>query len=445
MNRYDILKNTEIPMPTPLDQPAWLAPAWAELGQRETPGSATNPRIAELFADAGHPAVTSDDVAWCAAFVSACLERADTPSARTLRARDYLNWGNHLSTPRFGAIAVLSRGPDPNAGHVGFLIGQSTNGLILLGGNQSNAVTVEAFPTSRLLSLRWPWLNPPAPLPDPTTPAPQNPTFNRALAHVLDMEGGYTKDPADPGGPTNFGITLADFARHHKMAITPENRATLIGGLQRIQAHEVRAIYLNDYWFKAACPSLPPSLALFHFDTAVNMGKVTAIRMLQTALGCPIDGEFGPVTQAAVTSANPRAALKTYADLRRARYRTLNGFPRFGRGWLARVDKTLALSLTLATGPTSMINASTPTQAQPKWWGESITIWGAVVTGLAAVLPAIGPALGLDVSATTVHTVAGQITNIAQALVGLIGTLTAVYGRVRAQQPLVQRTLTLKV
>ena len=92
-----------------------------------------------------------------------------------------------------------------------------------------------------------------------------------------------------------------------------------------------------------------------------------------------------------------------------------------------------------------MTDVSTPTQAQPKWWGESITIWGAVVTGLAAVLPAIGPALGLDVSSTTVHTVAGQITNIAQALVGLVGTLTAVYGRVRAQQPLVQRTLTLKV
>ena len=430
-------------MPTPLDQPAWLAPAWAELGQRETPGSAANPRIAELFADAGHPAVTSDDVAWCAAYVSACLERAGTPSARTLRARDYLGWGIELNEPRFGAIAVLSRGPDPNAGHVGFLIGQSANGLMLLGGNQSNAVTVEAFPASRLLSLRW--SSPLQPEPAPTPPAPTSPTFDRALAHVLAMEGGYTDDPADPGGPTNFGITLADYARHRKMAITPENRPTLIAGLQRIQAPQVRAIYFYEYWLKAACPSLPPSLALFHVDTAVNMGTVTAIRMLQTAIGCPIDGEFGPQTQAAAAAANPRSALKTYADLRRRRYRTLNGFPRFGRGWLARVDKTLALSLTLATGPTPMTDVSTPTQAQPKWWGESITIWGAVVTGLAAVLPAIGPALGLDVSSTTVHTVAGQITNIAQALVGLVGTLTAVYGRVRAQQPLVQRTLTLKV
>ena len=59
-----------------MDQPPWLAAAWAELGQREVRGSADNARISALFRDAGQTAALHDEVAWCAAFVGACLERA---------------------------------------------------------------------------------------------------------------------------------------------------------------------------------------------------------------------------------------------------------------------------------------------------------------------------------------------------------------------------------
>ena len=438
-------------MPTPLDQPAWLATAWAELGQHEDPGPATNPRIRDYYAAAGYPGITSDAVAWCAAFLSACLERAQIPSARTLLARKYLDWGVELTTPRIGAIAVLSRDPDPDAGHVGFLIGETGDHLILLGGNQSSAVTVQAFPKSRLLSLRWP-----APQTTTATPTPDveaSALFDRALTHVLAMEGGYTNDPADPGGPTNFGITLADYARFKHTVITSTNRAELIFALQHISQDDVRTIYFDAYWRAASCPKLPAPLAIFHFDTAVNMGTGTALRMLQTALDCTVDGVFGPKTQAAAAAANPSRALAAYADLRRRRYRSLSGFPRFGRGWLSRVDQTLTLALApLSTkGPKPMTDVSMlpasgeTTQPQPKWWGESITIWGALVTGLAAVVPAIGPALGVDISAAAIHTAAGQIAGIAQAVIGLAGTFAAIYGRMRAKQPLVQRSVTLKL
>ena len=85
------------------------------------------------------------------------------------------------------------------------------------------------------------------------------------------------------------------------------------------------------------------------------------------------------------------------------------------------------------------------TDAQPKWWGQSLTIWGGVVTGLAAVLPVIGPVFGLTVSPATVHTAADQMIAVAQALGGLTGTLAVIFGRVRATQPLMQRTMTVKV
>src|SRR6185295_11570122 len=101
-----------------------------------------------------------------------------------------------LNEFRFGAVAVLSRTADPTLGHTGFLVGETADSVVLLGGNQSDAVTVEAFPRSRLLGLRWPpaviaegaQSSPPV-IPDGASASIRDPAtdelFNRALAHVL--------------------------------------------------------------------------------------------------------------------------------------------------------------------------------------------------------------------------------------------------------------------
>jgi len=185
-----------------MDQPKWLAAAWAELGQHEVSGPATNPRIRQFFADAGHPAVEHDEVAWCAAFLGACLERSGNASTQSLLARSYLDWGLSLDEARLGAVAVLSRGPDPALGHVGFIVGETGAHLVLLGGNQSGAVTVEAFEQSRLLGLRWP---------AETAPEDSASGFEPALAHVLEMEGGVHGRPLRPG--------RADQPRHHAQGV----------------------------------------------------------------------------------------------------------------------------------------------------------------------------------------------------------------------------------
>ncbi|HET7849893.1 MAG TPA: glycosyl hydrolase 108 family protein, partial [Pseudolabrys sp.] len=45
-------------------------------------------------------------------------------------------------------------------------------------------------------------------------------SYDAALARVLAHEGGYSNHPADPGGPTNFGITIADYRRYVKPGAT---------------------------------------------------------------------------------------------------------------------------------------------------------------------------------------------------------------------------------
>ncbi|MDZ4841001.1 MAG: TIGR02594 family protein [Hyphomicrobium aestuarii] len=435
--------------------PAWLRAAWTELGQRERDGPAANARILAFYRDAGHADIRNDDVAWCAAFTGAMLARSGLAPTQSLLARSYLAWGETIVEPRFGAIAVFTRGADPGAGHVGFVVGENADHFVILGGNQSDAVTVALFPRARLLGLRWPSADatvhraktiPPIQVGAGSPPA----GFASALDHVLSQEGGYTDDPLDPGGPTNRGLTLVDITRHRGIALTADNRDQLIADLGAITDAELTAIYRQYYWRPAACDALPPWLALFHFDTAVNMGIGTAIRMLQAACGVTVDGELGPQTLQAVTTANPDTLLAAYANLRRARYRSLSTFSRFGRGWLNRVDRTLATSLSLAKpkGTRSMTNSSatsSPSDSEAKWWGNSTTIWGAVITGLAAVLPAIGPAIGIEIGAGTITQSAEQIGAIVQAATGLAGTILAIFGRVRAVRPIARREIKLPI
>jgi uncharacterized protein (TIGR02594 family) len=138
----------------------WLEIAWAEIGVQETSGADATPAIVGYFRDSGRPEITSDETAWCAAFVGACLERAGIAQTiaphEALLARSFLKVGTPIDQPRMGAIAVFSRGSNPIHGHVGFVVGWTETDIVLLGGNQANRVSTQHYPRSRLLGLRWP-------------------------------------------------------------------------------------------------------------------------------------------------------------------------------------------------------------------------------------------------------------------------------------------------
>lgn len=142
--------------------PKWIEVAKSYLGEHEISGPKNNPKIMELldWADGKQDSknlqgINNDDIPWCASFVSGVLEKAGVPSAKTAWARGYLNWGEKLPKPLHGCIVVFERGP--KAGHVGFVVGQDVSGNpFVLGGNQSDAVTVAKFQKSRVLGYRWP-------------------------------------------------------------------------------------------------------------------------------------------------------------------------------------------------------------------------------------------------------------------------------------------------
>lgn len=92
---------------------------------------------------------------WCAAFVNGVLGAQGVKGTGSLAARSFLNFGMATDKPKPGDIVVLSRGGNSSQGHVGFFQGYDENGNVLvLGGNQGNAVSVSSFNSDKVLGFR---------------------------------------------------------------------------------------------------------------------------------------------------------------------------------------------------------------------------------------------------------------------------------------------------
>lgn len=133
---------------------------------------------------------------------------------------------------------------------------------------------------------------------------------DKIINSIIDIEGGYSDDPLDSGGETNFGIT-------EKVA-----RANgYVGDMIYMPRSVAFDIYGKKYWdsmhgddISAMSEPLIEELT----DTAVNMGVSRASKFLQRALNVfnkrgklysdiVVDGNIGPATI---------RALKSYLDKR---------------------------------------------------------------------------------------------------------------------------------
>lgn len=132
----------------------WLELGRSFIGLSEIKGPKHNPEILQMWKDIKRGGIKDDETPWCAAFVGSMLERSGIVSSRFEGASSYLKWGTELKEPKYGCIVVFTR---TGGGHVGFVVGKSKNGNILvLGGNQSDAVNIKEFSTDRVTGYRWP-------------------------------------------------------------------------------------------------------------------------------------------------------------------------------------------------------------------------------------------------------------------------------------------------
>jgi len=158
--------------PTPLtladfDDPGlvWFQEARRLIGTREKPGRGDNPEIIDWASDQGLKSIyTGDDVPWCGLFVGHCvsatLDREPTP-AGLLSARAWERFGIPTA-PTPGAVMVFWRdGRGSGKGHVGFYAGEDDGAYRILGGNQSDSVSLAWLTKERFVAARWPSTVPP--------------------------------------------------------------------------------------------------------------------------------------------------------------------------------------------------------------------------------------------------------------------------------------------
>lgn len=157
-------------------------------------------------------------------------------------------------------------------------------------------------------------------------------TFDTAFDRLVGNEGGYSNDPADPGGETMWGVTIAE-ARAHGY----------VGPMRDMPREWAKNFYREVFW-DVLGDDAPPAVKFQVFDFAVNAGTGTAIRKLQAALGVADDGRWGPISQAALKAAELNDVLMRFAAQRLYYYTSLRHWPDFGKGWTRRVANDLNLS-----------------------------------------------------------------------------------------------------
>ena len=132
----------------------WLTLAKGEIGVHEVYNESRVHyywKKAKLSGLAKFPAT---QIPWCSGFLCAMMELAGIRSARTDGAKNWLGWGVELEEPCDGCVVVFTR---TGGGHVGIVVGEDEYGnLLVLGGNQGNAVNVKSFNRSRVTGYRYP-------------------------------------------------------------------------------------------------------------------------------------------------------------------------------------------------------------------------------------------------------------------------------------------------
>jgi lysozyme family protein len=150
-------------------------------------------------------------------------------------------------------------------------------------------------------------------------------TYDVAMVRVFADEGGYTNDPVDPGGATNFGITIIDARKYWKSNATPAD----VKAMPKAVASD---IYRKHYANPMRYDELPAGLDYSILDAAINSGVGRAPVWAGKALGIAAKSINDVVAPA--NAANDKvSAIQKYWAVRLAFLHGLKTWGHFGGGW----------------------------------------------------------------------------------------------------------------
>ena len=149
--------------------------------------------------------------------------------------------------------------------------------------------------------------------------------YAEALKRVLEHEGGYTNEATDPGGPTNYGITIYDARMYWKSNATAAD-------VKAMPLEVAKQIYKSKYWDRMGCDNLASGVDYCTFDYGVNSGTKRAVSVLNSLKG------------------SASQVINAMCDERMAFLQSLKIWPTYKNGWSTRVRDVRSFSLLLARG-----------------------------------------------------------------------------------------------
>lgn len=151
--------------------------------------------------------------------------------------------------------------------------------------------------------------------------------FEKALNFTLGVEGGFVNNPKDPGGATNFGITLGfmEGTRDCATCDVDGDGDIDLQDLKKMTRDDAGPIYRKYFWDKLKLDNYSPKLGLVVFDAAVNHGLKNAIKFLQKTCNevgakIEVDGVYGPTTVSTATKNDSSKFVETYLVIREKFY-----------------------------------------------------------------------------------------------------------------------------
>jgi lysozyme family protein len=175
-------------------------------------------------------------------------------------------------------------------------------------------------------------------------------TFEDAIPAILQHEGGYVNHPNDPGGATNFGVSLRFLADHPDMGDFDGDGDVDVEDIRNMSVEQAAEIYRQLWWDKYGYGRIiDQTIATKVFDLSVNMGAKRAHILLQTALNnafglnLTVDGVLGPASIGVINSCtddDEQTLITAYCDEAFGFYQRLIAknpkFKAFEKGWKRR-------------------------------------------------------------------------------------------------------------
>ena len=154
---YEWLKNEK--------GPKMIINALSLLGTKEYLGGENNPIIISWAKEVGQNLSNiykSDSIPWCGLFMAVIATRSDKEVVKDpLWALNWGTFGINVDKPMLGDVLVFVRktSDGKKAGHVSLYVGEDSKCYHVLGGNQSDSVSITRIEKSRLYASRRPIYN----------------------------------------------------------------------------------------------------------------------------------------------------------------------------------------------------------------------------------------------------------------------------------------------